>query len=131
VDCLFYAIAARPRFYTAKTQGRHSGISEGLLPRQLSVIPVLSHSAPASGRFSGSDLGLRVRALGYQLVPFVCFSNPERIILIFKRRALAAESGHGTAMCEHIHSTFLSQSSAKRYAHDVPISLQTLLYRAP
>jgi hypothetical protein len=41
--------------------------------------------------------------LRYQFVPFFGFTNPERIILIFKPRALAAESGHCTAMCKHIH----------------------------
>jgi hypothetical protein len=85
------------------TQGRLPEISEGLLPRQLSAIPAVSHSAAASSRLSGSDLGLRARVLGYQFVPFLCFPNPECIILVFKRRALAAESGHGTAMCKHIH----------------------------
>jgi hypothetical protein len=106
-------------------------ISGGLLPRQLSAIPAVSHSAPASGRLSGSDLGLRARELGYQFVPFHCFSNPECIILVFKRRALAAESGHGPAMCKHIHSTFPSRSNAKRYAYNIAVLLQTLLCRSP
>jgi hypothetical protein len=87
---------------------------------------VVSHSALASGRLSGSDLGLRARVLGYQFVPFLSFTNPECVILIFKRRALAAESGHGMAISKHIHSTFPSRSNAKRYARNVPVLLQTL-----
>jgi hypothetical protein len=90
---------------------------------------VVSHT-PASGRLSGSDSGLRARVLGYQFVPFLCFYNPERIILILKRRALAAESGHGAAMCKHIHSTFPSRNTLERYAHDVPVLLQALFVTA-
>ena len=49
-------------------------------------------------------MGSRARVLGYQFVPFRCFSNPECIILIFKCHALAAQSSHSTAMCKDIHS---------------------------
>ena len=54
----------------------------------------------------GSALGSRARVLGYQFIPCLCFTGPERIIFVFKRRPLTTESGHRMAIRKHIHLTF-------------------------
>jgi hypothetical protein len=79
--------------------------ARGVLPEQLTAIPVLSQRVSALAHLSSPDLGLPACVFRYQFVPFFGFSSPERIILVFKRHALAAESRHGTAMFKDIHST--------------------------